>query len=137
MHLINNETGNKSMLKIFMVGIGGFTGAVSRYFVYEAALFFNTGAGLPIGTLVVNILGCLIIGFLGGLTQAHDIFSPEIRAFVFIGFLGGFTTFSTFGYEIFSLIKNDQTGLAMANMGLQIILGLFMVWAGFSLAKLA
>ena len=123
------------MLKILMVGIGGFAGAICRYLVYEATLILYKGAWLPLGTLTVNILGCFIIGLLGGMSETREIFTPEIRAFLFVGFLGGFTTFSTFGYEIFFLVRNGQTGAALANLGLQIILGLTAVWAGFSLSR--
>jgi fluoride exporter len=122
-------------MKILMVGIGGFAGAICRYLVYEAALLFYKGSWLPLGTLTVNVSGCFIIGLLGGLSETREIFTPEIRALVFIGFLGGFTTFSSFGYEIFFLIRNGQTGAALVNLGLQIILGLTAVWAGFFLSR--
>jgi CrcB protein len=124
------------MLKILMVGVGGFAGAICRYLIYETTLFFYKGAWLPLGTLTVNVSGCFVIGLLGGLSETREIFSPEIRALVFVGFLGGFTTFSSFGYEIFFLARNGQTGAALANLGLQIILGLLAVWAGFSLSRL-
>ena len=123
------------MLKILMMGIGGFTGAICRYLVYEATLIFYKGSWLPLGTLTVNVSGCFIIGLLGGVSETREIFTPEIRALVFIGFLGGFTTFSSFGYEIFFLIRNGQTGAALVNLGLQIILGLTAVWAGFFLSR--
>jgi fluoride exporter len=123
------------MLKILMVGIGGFTGAVCRYLVYEATLILYKGAWFPLGTLTVNISGCFIIGFLGGMSETREIFTPEIRALVFVGFLGGFTTFSSFGYEVFFLVRNGQTGAALTNLGLQIILGLTAVWAGFALSR--
>ena len=123
------------MLKILMVGIGGFAGAICRYLIYEATLILYKGAWLPLGTLTVNILGCFIIGLLGGVSETREIFTPEIRAFIFVGFLGGFTTFSTFGYEIFFLARNGQTGAALANLGLQIILGLTAVWTGFFLSR--
>jgi CrcB protein len=123
------------MLKILMVGIGGFAGSICRYLIYEAILISHKGAWFPLGTLTVNISGCFFIGFLGGLSENHEIFTPEIRALVFIGFLGGFTTFSSFGYEIFFLARNGQTGAALVNMGLQIFLGLTAVWAGFALTR--
>jgi len=129
------EQEERAMLKILMVGMGGFAGAVCRYLVYEATLFLYKGAWLPLGTMMVNISGCLIIGFLGGLSETREIFTPEIRALVFIGFLGGFTTFSSFGYEIFFLVRNGQTGIALANLGIQVILGLAGVWAGFALSR--
>ncbi|MCP3940018.1 MAG: fluoride efflux transporter CrcB [Desulfobacteraceae bacterium] len=123
------------MLKILMVGIGGFAGSICRYLIYEATLFLYKGAWFPLGTLTVNISGCFFIGFLGGLSEIHEIFTPEIRALVFIGFLGGFTTFASFGYEVFFLARNGQTGAAFVNMSLQVILGLTAVWAGFALSK--
>ena len=128
------EQEERAMLKILMVGMGGFAGAVCRYLVYEATLLCKS-AWLPLGTMTVNISGCLIIGFLGGLSETREIFTPEIRALVFIGFLGGFTTFSSFGYEIFFLARNGHTGIALANLGLQVILGLAGVWAGFALSR--
>jgi len=123
------------MLKILMVGIGGSVGAICRYLIYEATLILYKEAWLPLGTLTVNITGCFVIGLMGGLSETHEIFTPEVRALVFIGFLGGFTTFSSFGYEIFFLARNGQTGLALLNLGLQIILGLTAVWAGFTLSR--
>ncbi len=123
------------MIKIAMVGLGGGLGAICRYLIYEASLIMVENAWLPLGTLIVNISGCFVIGLLGGISETRELFSPEIRALVFIGFLGGFTTFSTFGYEIFFFIRNGQTGMAIVNLALQIILGLSGVWAGFTLAK--
>lgn len=123
------------MVKILMVGMGGFAGAICRYLIYEATLVVYNGVWLPLGTLIVNISGCFVIGFLGGLSEAREIFSPEIRALVFIGFLGGFTTFSSFGYEIFFLARNHQMGIALANLGLQVVLGICFVWLGFALSR--
>ncbi len=123
------------MVKVLMVGMGGFAGAICRYLIYEATLIAYNGVWLPLGTFIVNVGGCLIIGFLGGLSEARELFSPEIRALVFIGFLGGFTTFSSFGYEIFFLVRNGQTGIALASLALQVILGLSCVWLGFVLSR--
>ncbi len=123
------------MIKIAMVGIGGGLGAICRYLIYEASLVMVANAWLPLGTLIVNISGCFVIGLLGGISETRELFSPEIRALVFVGFLGGFTTFSTFGYEIFFFIRNGQTGMAIVNLALQVTLGLSGVWAGFTLAK--
>lgn len=124
------------MIKIAMVGLGGGLGAICRYLVYEASLVMVKNAWLPLGTFIVNVTGCFAIGFLGGVAETRDIFSPELRALVFIGFLGGFTTFSTFGYELFFFIKNGQAGMAVLNILLQVTLGLLGVWGGFNLARL-
>ncbi len=124
------------MLKVAMVGLGGAMGAISRYLVYEAVIIWAKNAGFPLGTITVNISGCFIIGLLGGLAETKDIFSPEMRALIFIGFLGGFTTFSTFGFESFNFIRGGQPGMAIINMALQMTAGLAAVWAGLSLSKL-
>ncbi len=84
----------------------------------------------------MNIAGCLFIGFLGGLFETRQVFTSEIRALILIGFLGGFTTFSTFGYEIFTIARNGQLAVALANFMLHIILGFGAVWFGFSMYKL-
>jgi len=119
-----------------MVGLGGGMGAICRFMVYELCLTMVKNAWLPMGTIIVNILGCFIIGLLGGIAETRDVFSPEMRALIFIGFLGGFTTFSTFGFELFVFIRNGQAEMAVVNAVLQLTLGVLGVWAGFSLAKL-
>jgi len=124
------------MIKIAMVGLGGGMGAICRFMVYELCLSMAKDAWLPRGTIIVNVLGCFIIGLLGGIAETRDVFSPDMRALIFIGFLGGFTTFSTFGFELFVFIRNGQTGLAVLNIVLQLTFGLLGVWGGFSLAKL-
>lgn len=123
------------MIKLAMVGLGGAMGAMCRYLVYEAYVIAVKDASLPLGTITVNVLGCLIIGLLGGIADTRDVFSPEIRVLVFTGFLGGFTTFSTFGLELFLYIRNGQTGLAVLNGVIQLAAGLIAVWAGFAIAR--
>ncbi|MCG8614688.1 MAG: fluoride efflux transporter CrcB [Desulfobacterales bacterium] len=124
------------MIKILMVGIGGGLGAICRYLVYETYLAMVKDAWLPLGTITVNVTGCLAIGLLGGIAETRDIFTPEMRALIFIGFLGGFTTFSTFGFELFFFLRNGQIGLAALNILIQLTAGLLAVCAGFSLARL-
>jgi CrcB protein len=124
------------MNKIFLIGMGGFMGSVLRYWlsgwVQQA---FNTSL-YPFGTLTVNLLGCLAIGFLSGLAEQRGVFTPEARAFTFIGVLGGFTTFSTFGNETFGLLQDGQTLPALVNLVLHLIFGLGAVWLGRTLAFL-
>lgn len=124
------------MFKIFMVGMGGFAGSICRYLVSGLSHRLFDDPFFPYGTLAVNVLGCLFIGLLGGLSETRQIFTPEIRALVLIGFLGGFTTFSTFGYEIFTVARDGQMASAMTNLMLHLILGFGSVWLGFSLSKL-
>ena len=121
---------------LLFVGLGGFIGASLRYATGLLVGRFFSEANFPYGTFVVNMLGCLLIGFLAGLTDSRDLLNDASRAFVFTGMLGAFTTFSTFSYETMGLLQNGQTSPALTNLGLQIILGLLAVWVGIQLAKL-
>jgi CrcB protein len=89
----------------------------------------------PAGTAVVNILGCFLIGFLSGLTELRQLLSPEVRIFLLIGLLGGFTTFSTFGYETIASLRSGQFLLALANVLIQVIVGLSAVWIGYNVTR--
>ena len=91
----------------------------------------------PYGTLAVNVIGCLLIGLLAGLVESRQMLSPEARGFLLIGILGGFTTFSTFSYETIALLRDGEAIAALANVGLQVGLGLAAVGAGYSLSRLA
>ena len=85
----------------------------------------------PHGTLAVNLVGCLLIGIVVGLAEARQLFGPEFRTFVLIGVLGAFTTFSTFGYETFAMLRDGETLRAASNVGVHVILGLALVWLGY------
>jgi len=124
------------MVKLLLVGTGGFLGSVLRYLMSGLVHRVLTDPLLPYGTLFVNVFGCLTIGFLGGLSETRQLFSPESRLFIFIGLLGGFTTFSTFGYETFNIAHDGQLLMTLTNIGLQLILGLGAVWLGHSLSRL-
>jgi len=91
----------------------------------------------PVGTLAVNVFGCLVIGFLGGIAEQRRVFDPEFRLFVFVGILGGFTTFSAFAYETASLAQDGRLPGALLNIALQVMIGLAAVWVGGLLARLA
>jgi len=93
-------------------------------------------SGFPFGTLVVNVLGCLLIGLLHGVAETKQIISPELRLFLMIGLLGGFTTFSTFGYETLALMHDAEIFRAVGNVILQILMGLIAVWVGDMLGRL-
>ncbi|WP_289022908.1 fluoride efflux transporter CrcB [Desulfobacter postgatei] len=123
------------MIKIAIVGLGGAIGAMCRFLVYEAYINALKKTSLPLGTITVNVLGCFIIGFLGGIADTRQIFAPEVRLLIFTGFLGGFTTFSTFGFELFLYMRNGQIGLAVLNGLIQLSAGLIFVWIGFELSK--
>jgi CrcB protein len=124
------------MIKILYVGIGGFLGAIARYGASGMVHRIFDKTWFPLGTLVVNVGGCLFIGFLGGLAEKTQFFGPEMRLLVFIGFLGGFTTFSTFGFEIINFARDGEIFSAFLNLLLHIILGIGSVWIGLALSKL-
>lgn len=123
------------MIKILMVGIGGFAGSVSRYLLagFVQKLCQNP---YPYGTFAVNIIGCLAIGFIAGLSQGKYNISPQLRLLLMVGFLGGFTTFSTFTNETFALLTDGQLLAALANVLISVTLGLIAVWLGFILSNL-
>ncbi len=120
---------------MLMVGLGGFAGSICRYWVSALSQRLFNDPFFPYGTLTVNVVGCLFIGLLSGLSDARQIFSPEIRVLVLVGFLGGFTTFSTFGYEIFTAARDGQFFSVLINLMLHLVLGFGSVWLGFSLSK--
>jgi CrcB protein len=125
------------MQKFWLVGVGGFLGSVLRYGVGGWVGRMKAGWTFPIETLVINVSGCVVLGALAGLAESRGVFSGTTRAFLFIGLLGGFTTFSTFGYETFQLLRDAQWQRAVLSTGLQVVLGVGGVWAGHSLARLA
>lgn len=123
------------MVKIFLVGLGGFIGALLRYSVGNYVQQVAAPSGFPYGTLVVNVVGCLVIGALGSVGELRDVFTPETRALVFVGLLGAFTTFSSFSYDTLKLFQDSGMSSMVANVGLQLVLGLSAVWAGGQMAR--
>jgi fluoride exporter len=121
---------------LLLVGAGGFLGSVLRYLAGGAVQAAARHAHFPWGTLAVNAAGCLLIGLLGGLVEMRHVLSPEQRLFLITGFLGGFTTFSAYGFETYYLVRVGEPGLAAANALGQVALGLASVWAGHALAAL-
>jgi fluoride exporter len=124
------------MLGIILVGVGGFVGSVLRYALSGWVHGWLKNPWFPYGTLAVNVSGCLAIGFCTGLAESRSVFTSEARLFIFIGILGGFTTFSSFAFETFTLARNAQTAPAAMNVALELILGLAGVWLGNMLARL-
>jgi CrcB protein len=118
------------MLKIFIIGIGGSIGAILRYLISGYVQHLTKSVGFPYGTLFVNVFGCFIIGILFHLSDAHGVFSSQSRSLIFIGILGSFTTFSTFGNETMNLFHESENLLAYANIVVHIVLGLGAVWLG-------
>ena len=107
---------------------------MARHWVNQVAHARGFSTRFPAGTLVVNVSGCLIIGFLAGLIAANRItLRPHWREFVFVGVLGGFTTFSTFGLDTLLLARTHSTAYAALNIAGHFAGGLAAVWVGYQL----
>lgn len=124
------------MRNIIIVGLGGFVGSVLRYLVSGWIQAFSDRPFFPYGTLGVNVVGCLLIGLLGGWAENAELFSPSVRLFLLLGLLGGFTTFSTFGYETVALLRDREPAAAFAYVGLHLLGGFAAVAIGYGLSNL-
>ena len=114
------------------IAVGGALGAVARHAVNHLVHSHWLSLRFPLGIVIVNVAGCFIIGLLAGLLAANRITLPlQWREFVFVGLLGGFTTFSTFGLDTFVLARSHSVGAAALNVGAQVIGGLLAVWLGY------
>lgn len=122
------------MAKLFIIGLGGFIGAVSRYLVGGFFQALSQSISFPYGTFMVNIIGCFLIGFLAHLADYRGLFSDSSRAFIFVGVLGGFTTFSAFSNETFNLLRDGELSLALINIVGQVVICIAAVWLGRAVA---
>ena len=122
------------MQNLLIVGAGGFVGAILRYGTSQL-LHARFETRFPIGTIVVNVLGCLLIGALLTLALERESLSEQGRLFLVVGLLGSFTTFSTFGYETFELLREEEYRTALLSMAGNFGLGLAAVAAGVWLAR--
>ena len=124
-----------TLMQILLVGAGGFVGSVLRYtisgLVHRAIPF----SGFPYGTLVVNLVGCLAIGLLTGLAESRQVIGPELRTFLLMGLLGGFTTFSTFAYEGVELIHHGEFAKVLASVMVHVLVGFLAVWFGHAITS--
>ena len=115
---------------ILLVAIGGAVGSVARFVLGTWVQQFCNRPDFPVGTLAVNLLGCFIIGAISELADARNLITPETRALLVVGFLGGLTTFSSFSNETLNLARDGEHALASLNILLQLGLGLMAVWLG-------
>jgi fluoride exporter len=122
------------VFRLCTVGLGGFIGAVLRYLVSGWVQERSGSIVFPFGTAAVNLIGCFCIGLLAYLVESRSFFSVETRAFILIGLLGSFTTFSTFGSETLTLLRGGRLDLAVLYAGGQVAGGVAMVFAGRFLA---
>lgn len=123
------------MGRLFLIGFAGFIGTLGRYWL-SGLVARRYGETFPSGTLAVNLIGCFLVGILFCLLQERFLVNQTVRTIIMIGFLGGFTTFSSFGLQTFTLLQNGQFGLAALNVSLSNLIGLILVWAGYSIGKM-
>jgi crcB protein len=121
--------------EILVVAFGGSLGAVMRYAASNWAAV-RVGADFPYGTLIVNVVGCFIIGAFMTLTTERIVVSPYWRLLVTVGFIGGLTTFSSFSYETLRLMADGEMLLAFYNVALNLVVGFMATWLGIALARL-
>lgn len=124
------------MWNLLLVGFGGGIGAMARYLVGGWVLHQTMQERIPYGTLVVNLIGCLAIGLLAGAAERFEVLTPEARLFLITGVLGGFTTFSAFGYETVFLLRRGESLVAATYVGASVGLGLLAVWLGLRIIHL-
>jgi CrcB protein len=124
------------MPNLLPVMIGGAIGAALRYEVGRVALH-RIGAGFPWGTLIVNLVGGLLMGVLAGYMFTRNPPDQNLWLFVGVGLLGGFTTFSAFSFDLFSMLERGQMGIAAAYAGVSVAGSVILLFAGFWLARMA
>ena len=123
------------MKQLLLVGFGGFIGSVLRFWLSKLNVSWYFHA-IPMGTLMVNILGSLLIGFLFGIFAGKEIAPTNLRLFLIVGFCGGFTTFSAFTNENATLLQNGEYLTSFIYIAGSIIFGILAVFIGFWLANL-
>jgi CrcB protein len=123
------------MIKFLIVGLGGFFGSIGRYALHSIAQRLVCFSNFPVGTLTVNVVGCFLAGLGIATLQGKGILTEELRLLLVVGFLGGFTTFSAFGFETTQLFQSNQNQLAILNIMMEVVLGIFAVMLGLYCSK--
>lgn len=124
------------MINLLIIGVGGFAGAVCRYLVSGALQHISGSIAFPFGTLGVNLIGCFLIGVMSQWIEMQINVPTEIRLLFMVGFLGSFTTYSTFGAETLHLIEDHRFWLTFWNVAIHLVIGLAAVLGGKLIASL-
>lgn len=117
------------------VGLGGFFGSILRYLLSQIVYLLTSHHWYPLGTLIVNVSGSFLMGFLAGLPAFKGESATHVELFVFAGLLGGFTTFSAFSHEVMILFRNSQAAAAFGHIGLHVFLCCAGAGLGYFLAR--
>jgi CrcB protein len=124
-----------TLTKYLAVAAGSALGGMLRYFLGSTALLARTAAPFPVATFVINITGSFVVGFFLTLATERLQLSAHLRLAVAVGFVGAYTTFSTFEYETLRLAEERRLGLALLNVLLSVAVGFAAVWSGALLAR--
>lgn len=122
--------------QILIVALGGALGSIARYKLGGIVLHHTQAWSFPLSTFLVNVLGCLVIGALAALVEHHEFFTADARLFLFTGLLGGFTTFSAFGYESMFLLRRGMSSVCLLYITLSVLCGLAAVFIGYKATDL-
>jgi CrcB protein len=122
------------MFRTILIGLAGLLGTLLRYWL-SGLVARRYGETFPWGTITVNMVGCFVTGAVFNLTEERFLVNPTLRTVILIGLMGGFTTFSSFGLQTFTLLRDGEFGLATLNIGVSNALGILMVWLGYVLVK--
>jgi CrcB protein len=121
-------------VKIFLIALFGAIGTLARYGL-QGVVHVRMGSGFPYGTLLINLTGCLLLGFIGQLTLNRMLISSDLRIAIAVGFFGGYTTFSSFGWETAKMLEDGEWLRATTYVGASVITGLLLSVAGIRLAN--
>ena len=127
---------NPHFFQFVVIGMGGFVGALLRFVISTHVQQLNKGLFFPWGTLTVNLLGCFIMGILIQLNESWQLFSPEVKSFIFIGLLGSLTTYSTFSNDAINLLIDQRYVVSMIYIFTHLVFGLFAVFLGRFISQL-
>ncbi len=121
-------------MNLLLIAIGGAVGSVARYLLSTLVLRMS-GTLFPLGTFIVNLVGCVVFGAIVGAAQHRFALTPEARAFLLVGVLGGFTTFSSYAFESVALLRDGQFFAAAVNIVGQVVAGLAGLWSAYLLTR--
>ncbi len=122
------------MQKTILIALAGLVGTLIRYWL-SGFVARQYGETFPWGTLAVNLIGSFLAGAVYYIADERFLISPTLRTIILIGLLGGLTTFSSYGLQTFTLLREGEVGLATLNIAVSNVLGLLMVWSGYVVAK--